>query len=1201
MIETIFEASNAMRMLTELPRGGWLILLVLGFPAGDSRGQTPDVSAVGGGASGGGATEPGAVTGPTPSPAELGYVTEIKPLLAERCYSCHGGLKQEAGLRLDTVAAMLEGGDSGPIVEPGDPSLSLLWERVATDDVSWRMPPEHEAEPFSPEQVERLERWIAAGAVAPEDERPEADPSEHWAFQTIRRPAMPPAGDAGRDEWSRNPIDVFVAREHQAHGLRPRETASPLVLLRRLYLDLIGVPPGPREIDAFLADHSPDRYGRVVERLLADPRHGERWARHWMDIWRYSDWYGLGSQLRNSQKHIWHWRDWIVESLNDDLPYDDIVRLMLAADELAPDDLDRLRAGGYLARNFFLFNRHQWMDETVEHVGKGFLGLTANCAKCHDHKYDPISQADYYRLRAFFEPYHVRTDMVPGEPDLSRDGIPRPFDAVLDAPTYVLVRGDESRPDKSRVLAPGVPQLLDFGEREGDWAIEPVELPETAFRPERRPWVAEAHIRAARERLAAARENRSTAAQELARAERHAETLAAQDERDGMGAAGGEDVAATEPRPGLTFADDFRSLDPDRWRPIGGQWHHQPSRLEQRLDGPQRAALRLIAEAPHDFDMTLRFTVLGGSRWRSVGIGFDCTQDDPTLPAGPDDTAQNVYVSAHEGGPKVQASWHRGGQWNYPAEARQSRSVELDREHVLRLQVRGQLVNASFDGELAVAWRTPLARRPGAIQITTFDALAALHEVTIEPLADDAALRDPGPGDLDPDSVAGAQRAVEQARAALRVTELAAEAAGAELESVRRRADAIRADGETRSLTARRAATAERQATLARQRLAVAEAESALLRAAADQREAAEKQLTTARDALAKAEQEPKEAGEPFATLEGARWTPTRFLHSGRDDPAIEFPQVSTGRRSALADWITDPRNPLAARVAVNHIWNRHFGTPLVPSVFDFGRKGTPPTHPELLDWLASELIESGWSMKHLHRLIVHSATYRMASSIDDAETELRVDPDNRWLWRRSASRLESQAVRDSLLDLAGTLDVTRGGPPIPADKQADSRRRSLYFFHSNNDRNLFLTTFDEALVSECYRRETSIVPQQALAMTNSRLVLDTCGPIADRLTRHLATRQPAAGDAEAGDAEAGDTEAGDAAGDTEADEAFIRMAFAVLLADQPDDSELAACARSLDRWRALPEAGEGEPAVAFARRQLVWVLLNHNDFVTVR
>ena len=219
--------------------------------------------------------------------------------------------------------------------------------------------------------------------------------------------------------------------------------------------------------------------------------------------------------------------------------------------------------------------------------------------------------------------------------------------------------------------------------------------------------------------------------------------------------------------------------------------------------------------------------------------------------------------------------------------------------------------------------------------------------------------------------------------------------------------------------------------------------------------------------------------------------------------PSIGATRAQAGERH-WPNGLPTARNPLTARVAVNHIWNRHMGTPLAPNVFDLGRNSPPPSNPELLDWLAAELIDSGWDMKHLHRLIVTSATYRMSSETTGAKPNVAKDPDNVFWWRRNTIRLESEVIRDSILSLAGTLDLTMGGPPVASDKQEDSRRRSIYFFHSNNERNLFLTTFDGALVTECYRRNQSVVPQQALAMTNSRLVLDSSKPIAERISKAI-------------------------------------------------------------------------------------------------
>jgi hypothetical protein len=305
-------------------------------------------------------------------------------------------------------------------------------------------------------------------------------------FEPVHRPPVPATPNS---DWVRTPIDAFIAAGQAEHGLKPQPGATKAVLLRRVYLDLIGLSPTPEEQHAFAKDHSSDAYEKVVDRLLADPRYGERWGRHWMDVWRYSDWAGWtdGKQIRDSQRHIWRWRDWIVESLNTDRGYDRMVTEMLAGDEIAPDDPATLRATGFLVRNYKMLSREQWLEDTVKHTAQAFLGITLGCAKCHDHRTDPITQAEYYAVRAVFEPHQVRTDRVPGELDLTRDGVPRVFDAAKEAPTYLFIRGDERTPDKGRVLQPGVPRAL-RGDR-ADLAVTPVSLTRTAASPDKREFV----------------------------------------------------------------------------------------------------------------------------------------------------------------------------------------------------------------------------------------------------------------------------------------------------------------------------------------------------------------------------------------------------------------------------------------------------------------------------------------------------------------------------------------------------------------------------------------------------------------------------------------------------------------------------------------------------------------------------------------
>ena len=390
---------------------------------------------------------------------DVDYLRDIKPLLAEKCGACHGALKQKAGLRLDAGVLIVKGSENGKVVVPGKSAQSLLIERISAKDPAEQMPPEGEGSALSPDQIQRLSRWINSGASSPDDEAIPASPQDHWAYQTPKRAALPRVKDA---KWSHS-IDAFIASAHQETGIEAVEKADRYTLLRRVYMDLIGLPPTREQIAEFQNDTSPDAWQRVVDSLLESPHYGERWGRHWMDVWRYSDWDGYKQQLRGSQRHIWHWRDWIIESLNADKGYDRMIVEMLAGDEVAPADPKILSATGFLARNFHTSNRNIWLDATVEHTAKAFLGMTINCARCHDHKYDPIPQQAYYEFRAIFEPHKVRTDRVPGQPDVMKDGVPRAYDADLSVDTFLYLAGNEKSPDKDHPLSPDVPEILRHG------------------------------------------------------------------------------------------------------------------------------------------------------------------------------------------------------------------------------------------------------------------------------------------------------------------------------------------------------------------------------------------------------------------------------------------------------------------------------------------------------------------------------------------------------------------------------------------------------------------------------------------------------------------------------------------------------------------------------------------------------------------
>ncbi len=824
------------------------------------------------------------------------YLREVKPIFARHCVACHGVLKQKAGLRLDTAARLLRGAKDGPVIEPGKSGESPLIDAVLEAD-EFRMPPEGEAERLSSEEVRILRAWIDQGANPPREEPEPTDPRTHWAYRAPKRPEVPKTRSAG---WVKNPIDAFLATTYDARGLQPVSRAEKGVLVRRVYLDLTGLPPTPAEVKAFVEDPAEDAYERVVDRLLGSPQHGERWGRHWMDVWRYSDWDGFGAEVRESQPHIWRWRDWIVESINADKGYDRMVVEMLAADEAAPGDAQALRATGFLVRNWYKFSRNVWLDNTIEHTSKAFLGITLNCARCHDHKYDPISQVEYYRFRAIFEPHEIRTDRLAGQPDTTKAGLACIYDAKLEEPTYLFTRGNEKDPEKAKPLKPGIPAI--FGR--ADLAIAPVALPLDVSSPGLRPFVRDEILAEARAELAKAAKGSTGPAEKS-----HAAAQAA--------------LTAAEARIAAEIAT-----------------HSQPA----RPDAPLLARLAAMAER------------------------------------------QAAYLKAEAAFANTEAS------------------------------------------------------------------LTAAREA-LKPMPADAA-----------------------------------------------------------------------------KKAAVAEAEK--------QQTATRTTLDAARLALAKSD---------------AAFTPL----------GPTYPATSTGRRLALARWISSRENPLVARVAVNHVWMRHFGSPLVPTVSDFGNNGKPPTHPELLDWLAVEFMDRGWSLKSLHRLIVTSQAYQMRSTAEDASAaDLAGDPDNRFLWRQNPRRLEAEAVRDNVLAVAGTLDPTLGGPDLDPTLGESSPRRSLYFRHAKEKRMVFLRLFDSPSVVSCYRRSESVVPQQALALVNSTLTLEKSRLLARNLSK-----------------------------DVGEDGLFINEAFTRILGRSPTDQERAECLAFL-------AAQKDKQAV---RADLVHVLFNHNDFVTIR
>ena len=766
----------------------------------------------------------------TPAVAtELDFARDIQPLLARRCYACHGPDTQEAGLRLDDRAAATAELDSGSIaVVPGDPATSEMLARITSTDHDLQMPPEGPR--LTAAEVTLLERWIAAGA----------EWQAHWAFRPLERPPLPPAAAPAM-----NPIDAFIDAGLAARGLPRSPEADKATLLRRATYGVTGLPPTEQEMREFLADESPAAWEKVVDRLLASPRYGEHWGRHWLDLVRYAE---TNSFERDGVKpHVWRYRDYVIRSFNDDKPYDRFVLEQLAGDELPEPDADSLIATGYYRLGLWDDEpadkrqaRYDWLDDIVSTTGQVFLGLTINCARCHDHKIDPLPQRDYYALLSFF---HNVTPM--GDRHLNPAFIERPLPEA---------------------------------------GVTPAEAADLARERDRRRAEAEANIKAIDQRI---KEHGDQALDDLAR----------------------QDLAG--------WKQLLAELDAEAGR--------QPKALVVSEYGPQ---------APETF----------------------------------------VF-------------------------ARGNPHAEPKPEH---------RVEPAFPGIL----------EPPAPEVT------------------------------------------------------------------------------------------------------------------------------------------------PVA--------------SGR----------SSGRRTALANWITSPTNPLTARVLANRIWQYHFGRGIVRSPNNFGLMGDPPTHEELLDWLATELVAGGWRLKSLHKTILMSRAYRAASTA--VEESLAKDPLNDALWRFDMRRLAAEEIRDSIHVTSGGFNPQMFGPSVYPDlpqavlatqsrpgegwgksAPAEQARRSVYIHVKRSLLTPILADFDLADPdTSCPVRFTTTQPTQALGMMNGDFLHAQARVFAERIRRE--------------------------AGGTNADqtEAMVRRAIEVALVRPASDAEVERGVALIDELETKDGVGPGRALELYCL-----MVLNLNEF----
>ena len=839
-----------------------------------------------------------------PALADDAFEAEVRPVLVEHCQGCHGPEKQKGGLRVDARSALVEGGDSGPAVEPGDPEKSLLIEAVRQAG-DLKMPPKGK---LTPDQVAALDRWVAAGAPWPDDKAPAVAGrkeawSKHWAFQPVADPPVPSTSDAS---WNRTPVDAFIRARLDAAGLPPSPEADRRTLIRRLAYDLTGLPPTIDEVRAFVADESPDAYEKLVDRLLASKAYGEHWGRRWLDVARYSD--TKGYVYAREERFLVPapaYRDWVVRAFNDDMPYDRFLVAQIAADRASPDEPAQLAAMGFLTvGRRFLGVSHDVIDDRIDVVGRGTMGLTVACARCHDHKFDPIPTADYYALYGVFMNVTERLTRVGDGP---LEGQAREeFEAELAKRMEAMRRGMAESRDEAAQRARG--KVVDYLLAQ----LDPSQVLQEGFDIVVGP---DDMIPAYARRWAAYLEKRAKADDPVFRPWRR---LAAIPEADFPARAA---AAPAEPSPPGTPA-----INPK----VASAFATPPATIGEAAE---RYA-RLFAEVDEQWD--------------------EARKADPAATSLPDPDAE-----------------------------------------ALRLVLYA-------DDSPCVVPDEPIVSTELYFPTSTIDAMWKLQN-EVEALL------------LQPNAPPFAVAVVD--RAELR--------------------------------------------------------EPRVFRRGS-----------------------PANPGDEV---------PRRFLKVVAGPDAKPF--QDGGGRLEMARAIVAPTNPLTPRVWVNRIWAGHFGSGLVRTPSDFGLRAEPPSHPELLDWLASRLVQGGWSTKAIHRLIVLSATYRQRSGPPgDAAVRAKadeVDPENRLLGRMNPHRLTFEEFRDSMLAASGDLDPRMGGRAAPLIDGAPNRRRTLYGLIDRQFLAGVYRTFDFANPDlHTPSRSETTVPQQALFALNHPFVADRARALAESLPK---------------------------------------------------------------------------------------------------
>ncbi|MBX7072334.1 MAG: PSD1 and planctomycete cytochrome C domain-containing protein [Pirellulales bacterium] len=981
------------------------------------------------------------------------FERDIRPLLIARCFECHGpDGSDETTLRLDSRDAMLQGGDRGPAIDLDRPEASLLLRAVRGDDADLKMPPDN---PLSAAEVAALQSWLAAGAPFPKAVDGVISMRRPWSFAPLAAKAP------GKK------IDDYIREKLEQAGLQPAPRADKHALLRRATYDLTGLPPTESEIQVFLTDDSPDAFARVVDRLLVSPAYGERWGRHWLDIVRYSDTSGIDHDL--DKPHVYRFRDYIIAAHNEDLPLNQLIREHLAGDLMPP----RLSLqGDYRASP--LGTAFPWFHEVLalpfdlpaaraqaaaelenqlDVFGRAFLGMTLGCARCHDHKFDPISTEDYYALGGFFTSATNQVACLDTPQQAERIEQQRIELAQIDRQRReLLARDDAQRQIHAARLAEG--------RRVADYLLATRQV---LNRPTEQP------LEVA---VASVASSASLPEQKLERWARAVES--ALERRD----------------PVLTI-----------WRRIA---HCSPAAFASRARTRARQSAADLAAAPRPFEVFADFEQEGYGAWTPVGPAFGSTPTviDGAIGHGPQGqhlassfrsakALQGRLVSPRfqiNDKPRYLCFWLAGGATPFHT------CVNL----IVHSQMFPQLPFWSVTGDGSDDFRLAV------FDLQLFKDREAFIEIVDEAtdgyvMADHFFFTDEAPAD---DVVYCNPRTIEALAGCASAEQLAQRYQALVLESL------AQCDPAATVLVDDESSRQWKWWCLRPHSLLVDHSEAEALVAADGSNPFADLAAATQR----------LESKFPATTLAlvSADWRPHDAQVQHRGDPEQLGDTVRRGAPAALLDWqlpasvpgsgrlelarqLFSDQNALTARVLANRVWAKHLGRGIVPTVDNFGNRGEPPSHPELLDYLAHELINSGWSLKHLHRLILASDAYQRSTQADPAAEA--VDPQNVLLHRANVRRLDAEALRDSILTLAGTLDPTMYGPSVAGEEvpveeagsppSIDSTgRRSIYLQVTRNAISPLLEAFDFPRETMTIgQRRVSIAPQQALVMMNSLFV----------------------------------------------------------------------------------------------------------------